>query len=68
MSPSDPAINGGNLLDPAYHELLDESPQSWSHETLPAIRQRVHAGFQPAEPLRFQEHWVASPEGKAVTS
>lgn len=62
---SDQAINGRDLLDPAYHALLDEPAQTWSHETLPAIRQRVHAGFKPAEPLRFQEHWVASPEGKA---
>lgn len=65
MSSSDRAINGRHLLDPAYHELLDESPQTWSHETLPAIRQRVHASFQPAEPLRFQEHWVARSDGEA---
>lgn len=65
MSSSDQAINGSDLLDPAYHGLLDESPQTWNHETLPAIRQRVHTGFRPAEPLRFQEHWVASAEGEA---
>ncbi|WP_312937638.1 alpha/beta hydrolase [Stutzerimonas nitrititolerans] len=65
MSLSNLAITGRDLLDPAYHGLLDEPPQTWSHGTLPGIRQRVHAGFQPSEPLRFQEHWVASAEGDA---
>lgn len=65
MSSTNRTITGRDMLDPVYHELLDESPQTWSHETLPAIRQRVHAGIQPAEPLRFQEHWVDGAEGEA---
>lgn len=65
MSTSNRASNGKYLLDPAYHALLDEAPQAWNLDTLPAIRQRVHAGIQPAEPLRFEEHWVARAENEA---
>lgn len=63
MSSSNRAMNGRDLLDPAYHALLEEAPQTWSLETLAAIRARVDPGFKPAEPLRFQEHWVAGIAG-----
>lgn len=65
MPLSSPAINSGHLLDPAYHKLLDEARETWSIETLPAIRERVHAGIWPATPLRFQEQWIARSEDDA---
>lgn len=66
MSSSNRAINGRGLLDPAYHALLDEPPQTWSLETLAAIRARVDAGFEPAEPVRFAEHRIAGSAGDAA--
>lgn len=65
MSTSHRACNGKHLLDPAYHALLDEAPQVWNLDTLPAIRQRVHASIRPAEPLRFEVHWVVRAENEA---
>lgn len=53
-----PEKSSGHLLDPAYHALLDEAPQTWTLETLPTIRERVSVGFEPAKPLRFKEHWI----------
>lgn len=57
---------GKLLLDPAYHSLLEQAPQVWSLETLPAIRERVHAGICAATPLRFAERWLARPQGGAA--
>ncbi|WP_437419260.1 alpha/beta hydrolase [Stutzerimonas chloritidismutans] len=53
------------MLDPAYHALLDEAPQVWSLETLPVIRERVHAGFEPVRPLRFREYCIDRAENDA---
>lgn len=65
MSASNRARHGKHLLDPAYYALLDEAPQVWSLETLPAIRERVHAGIEPVRPLRFKEYWTARADGDA---
>lgn len=52
------------LLDPAFRSFLTPgAEQAWTLDTLPAIRERVHATFKPTGQARCESVWTAASDG-----
>ncbi|WP_460125812.1 alpha/beta hydrolase [Pseudomonas sp. S2_C03] len=54
------------LLDPDFQGFLMPGTQTWSLDTLADIRNRVHAGFKPANELRCEQRWIPGCDGQKL--
>lgn len=52
------------LLDPDFKSFLTPGAQAWTLETLPAIRERVHATFKSREQARGESLWTKAHDGE----
>lgn len=52
------------LLDPDFESFLTPGAQVWTLATLPGIRERVHATFQPREHARCESLWIKAHDGE----
>ena len=52
------------LLDPDFKSFLTPGAEAWTLETLPAIRERVHATFKSREQARGESLWIKSHDGE----
>lgn len=52
------------LLDPDFNSFLTPGAEAWTLETLPAIRERVHATFKSREQARGESLWTKAHDGE----
>ncbi|MED7669963.1 alpha/beta hydrolase [Pseudomonas moraviensis subsp. stanleyae] len=52
------------LLDPDFKSFLTPGAQVWTLQTLPAIRERVHATFKSREHARSETLWTKAHDGE----
>jgi len=52
------------LLDPDFESFLTPGAQVWTLATLPGIRERVHATFEPREHARCESLWIKAHDGE----
>ncbi|WP_310405268.1 alpha/beta hydrolase [Pseudomonas koreensis] len=52
------------LLDPDFKSFLTPGAEAWTLETLPAIRERVHATFKSPEQARGESLWIKAHGGE----
>jgi acetyl esterase/lipase len=54
------------LLDPAFRSFLTPDAETWTLDTLPAIRKRVHATFKSPGQARCEHLWTTAYDGKRL--
>ncbi|SDU42810.1 MULTISPECIES: alpha/beta hydrolase [Pseudomonas fluorescens group] len=54
------------LLDPDFNSFLTPGAETWTLDTLPAIRERVHGTFKSEQQARCESLWTTAHDGEGL--